>query len=143
MTNGDVSDTGGVARNVENHGSENDGRKRRVESHTVVGERAAGAQREVVEGDGGEHKSGRHAGDRPAGNTTTARTVDNGERDEGEDEAVQRGWSASATRGHPSAGSLGDGDDESDDKRVLESHASEQRGGIVDEGVETVWKNVS
>lgn len=96
-TDRDVSDSCSVTGDVENHGSKNDRCERGVESLSVVGQGAVCVEGEEVECNGGQDESSRHARDGPACDTTTTSAIDDGESDEGEDEAVQ-GQKVSATR---------------------------------------------
>jgi len=95
-TYGDVSDTSGIACNVEYHSGKDDRREGRVESDSVVRQVSSRVEGEEVESDRGEDKSGSHARNSPAGNATTSSAVDDGERDEGEDKAVMGRESGSA-----------------------------------------------
>lgn len=91
MTYGNVSDTSGVAGDVEDHSRKDDRRKGRVEALSIVRENSASTEGEEVEGNRGEDEGGGHTGDGPAGDTTASSAVNDSESDESKDEAAKEG----------------------------------------------------
>lgn len=116
---GEVSDAGGVERDVDEHRAEDEGREVLVETRSVIGQNAASSLGKVVERDGGHDERGGHARDGDAGHTTATDLVDDDEGDDSEDE-------------------VDDGDDHTDDERVVEADGFEESRGVVHQRIESV-----